>query len=318
MRSKLYNDNLLIEAQTHIDRLHLNIAWERFCEFYKKAGAIRKNDEYLLGLFGACLGYLPDEGMKFMDYGAHIIDEGRVIGIIEILNEANPDKNLVIPRAFARLGEHEEARYLIITDKKILRFYLDYEAQWQSSYFEDLDFLEFCKFYALLNYNALKSGIPVTMRERTAYREQDISSKLYRNFKIFRMSLFEDMCIQNESLNHLLLSEALNKLCDRIIFAIYASHNELLPSGALESVQTYDELKSLFALIHTGDDERGVVRFNGDLFAPDLLLDNLKISDLALELNLISKYDYKLDVTPDMLSYILSQIYNFEEIFQKN
>ncbi|WP_065840493.1 Eco57I restriction-modification methylase domain-containing protein [Campylobacter fetus] len=91
------------------------------------------------------------------------------------------------------------------------------------------------------------------------------------------------------------------------------SQNNQKGFGAKEPLYAY--FKRLFVAIDKGDSSNNIAKFNGGLFAYDEFLDQLSIDDSALNLDIISKYDFDSDISVNILGHIFEQSLNdLEEI----
>lgn len=220
-----------------------------------------------------------------------------------------------------------KCKWVIVSNFKEIRLYssttmLEYEK------FEVSDLVnkeEFKKFYYLLNEsNLINPSVDSTID--TLYlsnieQYKNISKEFYKEYKQTRLKLFKGMKISNPLVNELILFEKVQKLMDRFIFICFCEDKELLPSNTFKSVldtgrksfepsdnKVWQQLKGLFHAIDKGNELMNIHRFNGGLFASDLVLDNLYIPDnLFNDLESIAEYDFDTDLNVNILGHIFEQ-----------
>ncbi|MDQ1341315.1 MAG: hypothetical protein QG567_2473, partial [Campylobacterota bacterium] len=119
------------------------------------------------------------------------------------------------------------------------------------------------------------------------------------------------------------------KLCDRIIFILFAEDRGLLRANTIKEIREhfknqafttytlYDIYKFYFNAINEGNDKLGIPRYNGGLFTTDTLLDSLVIDDayLDMEAQKLSDFDFVSDISVNILGHIFEQsLTDLEEI----
>ena len=180
----------------------------------------------------------------------------------------------------------------------------------------------------LLSYESIKDDVPVKLKDKSASFEKDISKKLYRDFSAFRTHLFENL-VKNNDLDKALLLRLTQKLCDRIIFILFAEDRGLLTANTIKEIRErhqsdgfgdrtmYDYYKLYFDAINKGNETLNIPKYNGGLFAVDATLDGLVIDDtiLDMEAQALSNYDFMSDVSVNILGHIFEQsLTDLEEI----
>jgi len=142
------------------------------------------------------------------------------------------------------------------------------------------------------------------------------------------MHLFENL-VKNNSLDKALLLRLTQKLCDRIIFILFAEDRGLLTANTIKEIRErhqsdgfgdrsmYDYYKLYFDAINRGNERLNIPKYNGGLFAEDETLDSLTIDDsiLDMEAQALSNYDFMSDVSVNILGHIFEQsLTDLEEI----
>ncbi|MDD3060571.1 MAG: N-6 DNA methylase [Sulfurimonas sp.] len=122
------------------------------------------------------------------------------------------------------------------------------------------------------------------------------------------------------------------KLCDRIIFILFAEDRGLLNPNTIKEIRAefkaqkfssyalYDIYKFYFDAINAGNDKLSIPKYNGGLFAKDALLDSLIIDDncLDIEAQKLSDYDFLSDIGVNILGHIFEQSLTDLEELQAN
>jgi type I restriction-modification system DNA methylase subunit len=130
-------------------------------------------------------------------------------------------------------------------------------------------------------------------------------------------------------LDKALLLRLTQKLCDRIIFILFAEDRGLLTPNTIKEIRErhnsdgfgdrsmYDYYKLYFNAINQGNEKLNIPKYNGGLFAHDETLDSLIIDDryLDMEAQKLSNYDFDSDIGVNILGHIFEQsLTDLEEI----
>ena len=134
----------------------------------------------------------------------------------------------------------------------------------------------------------------------------------------------DDIChskLVSESLNKPTLLRLTQKLCDRIVFILFAEDRGLLAPNTIREIRNefhnqkftdfslYGIYKFYFDAINAGNEKLNIPRYNGGLFAKDEMLDGLIIDDEALDMEAqkLSDYDFLSDISVNILGHIFEQ-----------
>ena len=304
--------------------------WASFQNYKTKIEAIKdfKEEEYqdgfLKDIFESCLGYTlkttnpssfnlerekkNETDSKKADGVIYLNSE--IIAVIELKDTKTKNLDKVQQQAFWYLTQHTKAKYVIISNFDELRFYFDKSTSYESFSLFNLSYDDFCKLHLLLSFENIKDETALKLKEKSNSFEQDISKKLYKDFSNFRTALFENI-VKNNLGNETLVSSVLNgealnqqtllrltqKLCDRIIFILFAEDRTLLRTNTIREIREefinqkftnynlYDIYKFYFDAISNGNEKLDIPKYNGGLFATDELLDSLIIDDFILDEN---------------------------------
>lgn len=347
------------------DETKVALRWASFQKFLEKVEYIKTvkeekyQDGFLVDIFENCLGYTLDmtnpksfnlerekknetDGKKAD--GVIYVDD-KVVGVIELKGQDTKNLDKIETQAFNYHASHSNSKYIIISNFDELRFYVDKKTAYEKFNLFTLNYEEFKKLHLLISYESIKDDVPLKLKEKTNSFEQDISKKLYKDFSNFRTLLFENIVknnLGNEALaSSLLNGEALNqqtllrltqKLCDRIIFILFAEDRDLLRVNMIKEIREefinqkftnyslYDIYKFYFEAINKGNDKLQIPQYNGGLFAVDELLDSLIIDDYILDENvqILSNYDFASEISVNILGHIFEQSLTDLEELQAN
>lgn len=343
----MFLPKIIKEFSQNLDENALLKAYNEFQKYTAKKDAIKTfkeevyQDGFLKDVFENCLGYTLDttnpenfnlkREMKnetdAKKADGVIIVNGEVVGIIELKDTTTKDLNKVENQAFNYHNSHANSRYIIISNFEKLRFYIDKKIEFVEFNLFDLNFTEFKKFYLLLNFNSIKNNTPLLLKEQSLNFQTEISKKFYNDYSDFRSNLFENLIKNNPNISKNELLSYTAKLCDRIIFILFAEDKALLKPNTIKTIEEdfknqkytnfslYEMYKIYFNAINQGDEKLSIEGYNGGLFATDEKLDNLKIDDFALNASKLSEYDFASEVSVNILGHIFEQSLNdLEEI----
>ena len=327
-------------------------------------------DGFLQDIFESCLGYtlkttnpnsfnLEREKKNETDSkkaDAVIYLKEQIIGVIELKAQDTKNLDRVQQQAFYYLSQHSNSKFVIISNFDELRFYIEKSTSYEKFNLFNLNFEEFKKLHLLLAYENLEKEIALKAKEKSNSFEQNISKELYKDYSKFRTELFENIIKNNfgtgtlvslgtETLvsaikedeaeasfpNKTTLLRLTQKLCDRIIFILFAEDRDLLQANTIHEIRSrhsidmfgyslYDYYKIYFEAINKGNSKINVPQYNGGLFAKDELLDSLKIDDFVLDENVqnLSNYDFLSDISVNILGHIFEQSLTDLEELQAN
>ena len=324
------------------------LRWAKFQEFLAKVDYIKTvkeekyQDGFLKDVFENCLGYTLDmtnpsnynlEREKKNETDGKKADgviyvDNKVIGVIELKAQDTKNLDKIETQAFNYHASHSNSKYIIISNFDELRFYIDKKTAYEKFSLFTLSYEEFKKLHLLISYESIKQDIPLKLKEKTATFEQNISKELYKDFSAFRTHLFENIVKNNENIDKSTLLRLTQKLCDRIIFILFAEDRGLLTPNTIKQIRErhsqdvfgnpmYGYYKIYFDAINSGNEKLGIPKYNGGLFSKDELLDSLKIDDnfLDMEAQKLSDYDFASEVSVNILGHIFEQsLTDLEEI----
>lgn len=327
------------------------LRWAKFQEFLAKVDYIKTvkeekyQDGFLKDVFENCLGYTLDmtnpsnynlEREKKNETDGKKADgviyvDNKVIGVIELKAQDTKNLDKIETQAFNYHASHSNSKYIIISNFDELRFYIDKKTAYEKFSLFTLNYEEFKKLHLLISYESIKEDIPLKLKEKTATFEQNISKELYKDFSAFRTHLFENIVKNNENIDKSTLLRLTQKLCDRIIFILFAEDRGLLTPNTIKEIITrhsqdvfgnsmYEYYKIYFNAINEGNEKLNIPKYNGGLFAKDEILDNLKIDDenLNMEAQKLSSYNFESEISVNILGHIFEQSLTDLEELQAN
>jgi len=327
------------------------LRWASFQEYLAKKEFVRGvkeekyQDGFLKDVFENCLGYTLDstnpaefnlerkrknetDGKK-ADGAIHL--NGEIVGIIELKAQDTKNLDKATDQAFGYLVSNSKAHYVIVSNFDELRFYIDKKTAFEKFSLFNLTYEEFKKLHLLLSFESIKEATPLKLKEKSANFEAQISKELYKDFSTFRNHLFENLIKNNPSSEKSDLLRQTQKLCDRIIFILFAEDRGLLQPNTIKEIRSrheqdifgnpmYGYYKIYFDAINEGNEKLQIPRYNGGLFAKDETLDSLIIDDevLNMEAQKLSDYDFVSEVGVNILGHIFEQSLTDLEEIQSN
>ena len=347
----LFQKSVLKKYLKSLDEKKVTEAYQKFTAFFHDPTTIQnirdgKEEQFQYGflqnLFDAILGYTiypkPNynlttefknlKGAKKAD-GA-ILKDGKAVGVVELKSTNTKEISKITDQAFGYKNNHPTCVYVITSNFEKLRFYIN----------DAVDYLDFDLFtlnqegfkllYLCLHKDHILGDLPQRIKKDSALQEENVTKKLYKDYSEFKKALFNDLTANNPDIPKLTLFKKSQKLIDRFLFILFAEDKGLLPPNSVTKiVKTFDALEDLdnykplyevfkqyFGYINTGrparKDKSEIFAFNGGLFAPDEVLDNLKITDAILMNHtlLLSAYDFESEVDVNILGHIFEHSLN--------
>lgn len=264
--------------------------------------------------------------------GAIIIDDN-VIGVIELKGSNITDLSKIEDQAFGYKNNQKNCIYVITSNFQKLRFYINNAVEFIEFNLFTLDKDSFDELYLCLSYENIKNNIPLKIKNESVSKEDIVTKQLYKDYSIFKRELFENLIKLNPQYNQLELFKKSQKLLDRFLFIFFGEDRGLLPPNSVrlildqwkqlndldEYTPLYARFKKYFGYMNTGFKGKNydVFAYNGGLFKPDEILDNILIDDEVLFRNAscLSEYDFNSEVDVNILGHIFENSLNqIEEI----
>jgi len=266
-----------------------------------------------------------------------ILNGEKVVAVIELKSTSTKDLTSVTQQAFNYKNNQPGCKYVITSNFQKLRFFIDYSNEYEEFDLFNLQKQEFDLLYMLLHKDSIFADLPQTIKKETRFHEQQISEQLYNDYSDFKYKIFENLVKNNPEYDKITLFEKSQKLLDRLLFIFFAEDSGLLPANSISRIiDHFDQLRELdaykplyetyklyFGYMNIGRKGKvsadDIPAYNGGLFAPDEVLDNVKIDDEILRNDSLklSKYDFNTEVDVNILGHIFEHSLNEIEEFEK-
>lgn len=273
--------------------------------------------------------------------GAILID-GKAIGVIELKGTETTDLNKIEIQAFGYKNNQPGCNYVITSNFEKLRFYIDNTTQQEEFNLFTLTKAQFETLYACLAWESISRNTPMQLLNESVSKENTITKSLYKDYSEFKRALFANMVELNPHFDKLVLFKKTQKLLDRFLFIFFAEDRGLLPTNLIFRinqewknlqamripVSLYERYMMYFNDLNHGakvslpafgkktgeaiTQEFEIFAYNGGLFVPDEILDNIKIDDTLLHLHTekMSHYNFESDVDVNILGHIFENSLN--------
>ena len=328
--------------------------WDLFKTFFHDIGnqnRIRELKEeqfqegFLDKLFVEVFGYIkkPLENYNLVTELKNPNDSRKVDGgiifnevvkcVIELKGTNTTDLGRVEVQAFSYKNNQPNCKYIVTSNFEKLRFYIEDATEFLEFNLFELTQDEFELMYLCLSSKSVESDIPLKLKSESVSQEDLITKKLYKDYSIFKRELFNNLTELNQGYDKLLLFKKSQKLLDRFLFLFFGEDKFLLPPNSVRlilddwkdlldkdvEISLYDRFKKYFGYLNTGFKGKryDVFPYNGGLFKPDDVLDNILIDDELLynHTKKLSEYDFESEVDVNILGHIFENSLNeIEEI----
>jgi len=349
----IFQKSVINNHLSQLDQDQVDKAFKKFNENYSfsKIAEIQKmkeeeyQDGFLRDIFVDVFGYIlkPDDNYNLArEYknqtdgkkadGA-ILKNDKAIAVIELKSTKTKDLTNVTQQAFNYKNNQPECKYVITSNFQKLRFYIDYSNEYEEFDLFNLQKNDFQLLYLLLQKDNILTDLPLKLKTETKFHEENISDKLYKDYSSFKYKIYNNLVKNNPQYDKLTLFKKSQKFLDRLLFVFFAEDTGLVPPNAISKIveqwQLFidnDEYFSLYSrfvkfFIHLDKGHKyttyDLPAYNGGLFAPDEILDDVKIDDEILKDDalLLSSYDFSTDVDVNILGHIFEHSLNeIEEI----
>lgn len=277
---------------------------------------VTSEQNILRGSVDLALGHFTEEG-------------GQIIAPFELKGAKTKDLDAIMPgRAKSPVQQAWEyatnapgVKWVLVSNMVELRLYGFGEG---TAAYERFDLgqltqpAEYARFMLLLSADNLLSGKTADLLKESRREDKDITDALYADYKTLRGTLIFAVRQQLPELEPLAAIAAAQTVLDRVLFTAFAEDTGLLPDRILEKAfehadpfnprPVWDNFKGLFKAINSGNKALNVPPYNGGLFAPDPLIDQLQIPDAVCEkFKDIGAYDFGSEVSVTVLGHIFEQ-----------
>lgn len=275
------------------------------------------------------LGFFDKKGKK--DIRALIELKGANINL-DARQKRVGDTRSAVEQAFGYAPKYgANCQWIIVSNFKEIRLYksnsmLEYQVFLLKNLRDDLEFKKFIyllSFYALVGTEKKKAKT-LELSEEYQKAQNEIENKFYNKYKQIRLEVYESMKKNNSDVSEIVIIEKVQKLMDRFLFICFCEDKGLIPANSYRKIvlqgEKFGSIFEMFKMfchwIDTGNKIRDISHFNGGLFKPDSILDNLYIDDEVFEkMQCIADYDFDSDLNEAILGHIFEQsISDIEEL----
>lgn len=351
----LFQQSVLKKYLSDLDKDNLQQRWTVFTAHFHNPTIQQnilnaKEEEYQEGfvrdlfvdVFGYTLNPQPDynfvlekktEAGSTKSDGA-ILQDGKVVGIIELKDTATTDLDKVEKQAFGYKHRHRECIYAITANFQKLRFYINDAIEYEEFDLFNLTQERFALLYLCLSEQTIFKNIPLLIKKASLTQEEVVTKKLYDDYSGFRKKLFHNIIELNPQYPKIELFQKTQKLLDRFLFILFAEDRLLVPPNSVREilrqwqqlkemdaeVPLYERFKKYFGYLNTGHQGKQyeIFAYNGGLFANDEMLDHIKIDDAILydSCMALSNYDFQTEIDVNILGHIFEHSLNEIEELQ--
>lgn len=345
----LFQSTVIKKYLQSINQDSLNKKWIEYTAYFHNP-TIQENirnskeeqyqGEFLIDLFVNILGYTKNPHPNFnltTEYknvkdskkadGAIIVAD-KVKAVIELKGTNTTDLGKIEAQAFGYKNNQPDCTYVVTSNFEKVRFYIDNAIEHLEFNLFTLTEAEFKILYLCLAVENISKDIPKKIKAESVSQEDVITKKLYKDYSLFKRELFKNLVELNPQFDQLELFKKSQKLLDRFLFIFFAEDRMLLPPNSVrlilqqwkqlqdldEYTPLYERFKKYFGYLNTGYKGKNydVYAYNGGLFKPDDILDNITIDDkLLYEHTLkLSEYDFVSEVDVNILGHIFENSLN--------
>jgi type I restriction-modification system DNA methylase subunit len=345
----LFQNSVLAKFQKSIDKQKLQNVFTEYKSFFHNSTRqenIRESKEeqfqegFLTELFGKILGYTlnPNPNYNLITENKNIKDSKKADGailvnqvvkaVIELKGTDTTDLGKVEAQAFGYKNNQPECVYVITSNFEKLRFYIDNAIEHIEFNLFTLSETEFEFLYTCLSYESISQNIPKKLKDDSLSEENKVTKQLYNDYSLFKKELHQNLVKLNPQFEPLELFKKSQKLLDRFLFLFFAEDRNLLPPNSVrlilddwqklqeldEPIPLYNRFKKYFEYLNTGfkGKKYDVFAYNGGLFKPDEVLDNIVMDDALLftHTKKLSEYDFESEVDVNILGHIFENSLN--------
>ncbi|MGD9930019.1 MAG: N-6 DNA methylase [Mangrovibacterium sp.] len=243
--------------------------------------------------------------------------------VIELKGTDTTDLDKIETQAFGYKNHHPKCKYVITSNFEKLRFYIQNAVDHVDFDLFKLTREQFALLWLCLAKDNLLSDLPLKIKESSLLQEESITKKLYADYSKFREAIYNNLVKNNPETDKLLLFKKTQKLLDRFLFIFFAEDRLLLPPNSISEIvkqwrtlkdeldeyfPLYSRFQKYFGYMNTGykGKKYDIYAYNGGLFKPDEVLDNIAIDDDILyeHTRRLSNYDFETDVDVNILGHI--------------
>jgi type I restriction-modification system DNA methylase subunit len=174
------------------------------------------------------------------------------------------------------------------------------------------------RLWLLMGAQNLLSGRTAALLDESANEQEDITGKLYVDYKKTRDTLIQTLQDQPPRLAALAAIEHAQTILDRVLFIAFAQSTALLSDRLIQKAwdqkspfrpnAAWENFVGLFDAVDKGKPALEIPAYNGGLFATNAIIDALGLSNYVCEnFARIADYDFSTDVPVSVLGHIFEQ-----------
>jgi type I restriction-modification system DNA methylase subunit len=252
-----------------------------------------------------------------------VLKDDKVIAVIELKSTKTKSMDKIVNQAFGYKHNHPTCKYIITSNFEKLRFYVEHSDKYEEFNLFELDEQRFTLLYTLLNKESIFADVPLTLKNQSKLQEENISNELYKKYATLRTNLFENIIQNNPSLDKHILLEKTQTILDRMVFIFFGEDRGILPPNTIKAIidlykgdaedrELWHFYKIYFNAINKGNAKLNIPEYNGGLFAPDVLLDEIIIDNEVIEECplALSAYDFNSEIDVNILGHIFENSLN--------
>ena len=148
-----------------------------------------------------------------------VSDEKQVIAVIELKSAKTVLLQNIEYQAFGYKNHHKNCKYVITSNFTKLRFYLDNATEFEEFDLFNLTIEHFAVLYTLLHAKNLLAGLPVTIKQQSLQKEEELTLTFYNDYQDFKDRLFLDIAAKNRDIDKFTLFQ--KNLIKWLIFVIF-------------------------------------------------------------------------------------------------
>lgn len=264
--------------------------------------------------------------------------KGQILAPFELKGAKVKDLDAIVPgrqespvkQAWDYALNNKGTQWVLVSNFIEIRLYAYSHGQ---NYYETFDLskledpIEYKRLMLLLSAQNLISGNTKNLLETSDKADDEITDKLYQDYKSLRYEIVKSIVDHNSDANYVEAIGHAQTLLDRVLFIAFAEDTQLLPSKTLAqlveeaeqsfiSTSLWDHLKALFDAIDKGKPPRDIPAYNGGLFKESERLNGLTLPDeICKRLLSLGNYNFQSEVSVEILGHIFEQsISDIEEI----
>lgn len=215
----LFQKSVLKQELERLDQIEVNKSWGAFSSYFRSTTAQAEiltfkeesnQQSFLYNLFGKCFGYKVQgfqEGfnlaVEFKNPNNNQTADGAILinneatAVIELKSSKTKSLDKITNQAFGYLNNNPNCKYVITSNFQKLRFFIERSNEYLEFDLFKISEDEFKLLWLCLNSKSLLTDAPLKLKERSIFKEKEVTDQLYKDFSTFRLNLFNDLVNNN-------------------------------------------------------------------------------------------------------------------------